>query len=244
MPGGGSIKIVTTFRAQPAPGFVELEISDTGVGMSEEILPHIFEPFFTTKPPGKGTGLGLSTAYGIVEQNGGSIAVQSMPGQGSRFTIAIPRATDNMVFVSEATRAFKGGAESLLVVEDDPIVRAVTAQMLREAGYTVREAENGHEGLVILQEKGFEFDLVVSDLVMPQMGGLQLADAVWGHSPEKRVLFISGYPEKTPGDQVASPARSQFLCKPFTRAELLTKVREILDGRSGPAAVEEKVVPQ
>ena len=215
---------------------VELEVSDTGVGMSDEILSHIFEPFFTTKPPGKGTGLGLSTVYGIVEQSGGSIAVESVPGLGSRFTVSFPRAVESLAGTREEPRAFAGGAESLLVVEDDPVVRAVTAHMLRSAGYHVREAVNGQDGLAILEETAFGFDLVVSDLVMPQMGGRQLAEAIWVRYPEKRVLFMSGYPAAAPGEEVSGLARSHFLSKPFTRDDLLSRVRDVLDGRAAPAS--------
>jgi PAS domain S-box-containing protein len=244
LPRGGTIRITTAARAEPAPGAVELGISDTGVGMSEEIRSRIFEPFFTTKPPGQGTGLGLSTVYGIVEQSGGSIAVESVPGLGSRFTVSFPRAQGGPSALPVESGALAGGAESLLVVEDDPIVRAVTARMLREAGYHVREAVNGQNGLAILEESAYGVDLVVSDLVMPRMGGRQLAESIWGRFPEIRVLFISGYPALEPGDEVSGLARSHLLSKPFTRGDLLSKVRDILDARQGPAKAEEPAASQ
>ena len=228
MPMGGRIRIDTGLGTDAAPGIVELVVSDTGVGMTEETLSRIFEPFFTTKPPGQGTGLGLSTVYGIVEQSGGTIAVQSAPGKGSRFTVSFPRALERPSGVIARTGDCEGGAESLLVVEDDPIVRAVTCRMLREAGYQVREAVNGEDALTVLEEAK-RVDLIITDLVMPHMGGRQLGEALADRLPRTPILFVSGYPALESADPAGSSQHAAFLAKPFTRGELLSRVRDIID---------------
>jgi CheY-like chemotaxis protein len=218
---------------------VLLSVSDSGSGMSPETLVHLFEPFFTTKERGKGTGLGLSTVYGIVRQAGGYVVVSSRPGAGTTFRIFLPEAQAGEERAQapepEAPGATPRGTESVLLVEDDPLVRRVTARSLRAAGYSVREATDGSEALRLAGE-GPAPDLLVTDLVMPHLGGEALAARFRAEHPGTSVLLISGYTDhgvdpRTLGERVA------FLQKPFQPAALARKVRELLDrGAAGRQA--------
>src|SRR5262249_55736441 len=164
-----------------SPGeYVLLSVADTGIGMTEEVKAHLFEPFFTTKPPGKGTGLGLATCFGIVRQSSGLIDVHSELGKGTTFKLYFPEIENapEPPRVRSAAPQVGGGSETVLLVEDEPIVRELVASTLRERGYTVLDAANGQEGLRIALEYTGKIDLVLTDLVMPVMGGKEMADAL------------------------------------------------------------------
>jgi two-component system, cell cycle sensor histidine kinase and response regulator CckA len=210
--------------------YVVLEVTDNGSGMDEETLSHLFEPFFTTKEKGRGTGLGLSTSYGIVKQNHGEIEVRSELGEGSSFSIYLPRIDEPSALETPhiSAPAPVKGAETILLAEDEDGVRHVVAQMLREQGYTVLPANGGAEALRIAQSHSGPLELLVSDVMMPRMSGPELAERLRGIRPEMRVLFVSGY---TDGEIVRGgelEPGTDFLQKPFTREQLATKVREVL----------------
>ena len=216
------------------PGeYVMLSVSDTGEGMSEEVRGRIFEPFFTTKEQGRGTGLGLSTCYGIVAQNEGHILVDSEIGVGTTFRIYFPRimqAADKLP-LRDDEGYLPLGDETILLVEDEPLVRQVALIILREQGYNVLEATNGLEGLGIAQEHSDDrIDLLVTDLVMPLLGGKGLADKLLEIHPETKVLFTSGYTDDATTRNMGPEAGRDFLHKPFTPTGLAKKVRDVLDG--------------
>jgi two-component system, cell cycle sensor histidine kinase and response regulator CckA len=200
--------------------------------MSPEIRQHLFEPFFTTKEAGKGTGLGLAACYGIVRQNGGHIGVWSEPGRGSAFQILLLRIGDpaKRPLAPEDAASLPAGTETVLLVEDEPVVRATAMTFLRKQGYTVLEAEHGHEALRLA--RGFEgkIDLLLTDVVMPQIGGRQLAESLLTERPGIRVLYMSGYTDGVLARNGVLEEGLAFLQKPFTPAVLLGKVRETLDG--------------
>jgi PAS domain S-box-containing protein len=242
MPDGGALTIQTAnvqldkmyVRSYPdvAPGdYVMLAISDTGMGMMPKVKEHLFEPFFTTKGVGGGTGLGLATCYGIVKQSGGHINVYSEPGQGTVFRIYLPRV---MATVETAPRhsppvEIPRGTETIFVVEDEPEVRALAVLVLRELGYDVLEAPNGEQALQLVGADQKPLHLLVTDVVMPRMGGWRLAEALASQHPETRVLFISGYPDENIAHHGTLPMNIAFLAKPFTPSALARRVREVLD---------------
>jgi two-component system cell cycle sensor histidine kinase/response regulator CckA len=256
MPGGGKLTLETANRvlhaddvaAHPglAPGaYVVLRVTDTGIGMSEETMAHIFEPFFTTKEVGKGTGLGLATCYGIVKQGGGDIWVQSAPGQGAVFEVVLPR-VEGLVHVldDEAPALPRSGTERVLLVEDEPTVRAGAVRTLQRYGYRVIEAANGDEALALGHEVLTGIDLLLTDVVMPRMSGRQLAEQVRQVKPGVPVLFVSGY---TDDAIIRAPSRAQgvgFLQKPFTPVVLARAVRELLDARAGQPRAGTDVGPE
>ena len=215
---------------QPAGRYVRLSISDTGTGIPEEIKPHIFEPFFTTKE--KGTGLGLSTVYGIVKQSGGFIWVYSERGRGTTFKIYLPRVDEPLEppVVAQEVAALSGN-ETILLVEDEAAVRLLARQILERRGYRVITAENGIEALKLARASSGPVDLLLTDLVMPQMDGRELARELARVWPGLRVLFMSGYT----GDAIVGRGLfdpdAALIEKPFTPAALARKVRELLDGR-------------
>jgi len=210
---------------------VRVRVSDNGVGISTEARAHLFEPFFTTKGPGKGTGLGLATVYGIVTQSGGAIRVDSEPGQGAVFTIDLPRvdAPADLRGDPGIPEAAPHGSETVLLVEDEPEVRGLARDILHQQGYTVLEAADGDEALRIGREHGGPIHLLVTDVVMPQMGGRELADHLKAGRRETKVLYVSGYTDDAILHQGVSETGTAFLPKPFTAAELAHKVREVLD---------------
>jgi PAS domain S-box-containing protein len=246
MPDGGKLTIETAnvvldqtyAKEHPdvVPGeYVLLAVSDTGTGMTEEVRQRVFEPFFTTKPTGQGMGLGLATIYGIVKQNGGHVWVYSEPGRGTTFKIYFPRAhgaPEQLAPIREAQRP-AGGSERILVVEDEPVVRRVIVRVLRAHGYEVLEAGNGLEALRKLETLGGEVELLLTDVVMPQMGGRELADKALRKYPAMKVLFLSGYTENAIVHRGVLEPSLVFLQKPFTADELARRVRDLLDARSG-----------
>ncbi|HVY62341.1 MAG TPA: ATP-binding protein, partial [Planctomycetota bacterium] len=238
MPEGGKLAIATAnvsldaaaatplgLRAGP---HVELAVTDTGTGMDEATRRHLFEPFFTTKEAGRGTGLGLSTVYGIVKQSQGGIAVETAPGRGTTFRVYLPR-------VDEALTARPGsdsdptrlrGSETVLVVEDEEVVRRLARRSLEQAGYRVLEAGRGQDALDLAARHAGAIDILVTDMIMPGMSGRQLAERLAAARPGLRILFMSGHTEQSPLDGAPGSA---FLQKPFTPSDLASRVREVLD---------------
>jgi nitrogen-specific signal transduction histidine kinase len=214
-----------------SPGrYVTLTVSDTGVGIDAAMQEHIFEPFFTTKETGKGTGLGLATVLGIVEQSGGAIQCLSEVGEGTSFRILLPAAEEGVQpgAQSAGTAVAPTGTESVLLVEDEDTVRALVRTILEARGYTVAEARNGREGLKLCQTHPGKFDLLLTDVVMPELGGRELAEAALKLRPGLKVVFMSGHTQ----DVILREGVQQgtaFLHKPFTPMQLAEKVRETLD---------------
>jgi signal transduction histidine kinase len=240
MPHGGKIVIetrnVVLDEAQDdaqlsgvSGDFVHLAISDTGTGMSDEVKAHLFEPFFTTKGVGKGSGLGLATSYTIVQQLGGHIAVHSELAVGTTVALYFPRVEGGPTrSEAEADEATPRGDETVLVVEDEPSVRRVAARILRSHGYTVLEAENGEDALALLGRVDPP-DLILTDLVMPRMGGRDLAKQAMARHDGLKVLFMSGYTDDAATRHDLLTREIPFLHKPFDVAELAVRVREVLD---------------
>jgi CheY-like chemotaxis protein len=240
MPDGGKITIQSSevtvrpnFREHRfiQPGrYVVLSVSDTGHGMDKETQSRIFEPFFTTKEKGKGTGLGLSTVYGIVKQSGGYVFPQSEPGTGTTFYIYLPRVEESPEEMTPAKSQEneKGGCETVLLVEDEESVRELVRETLVSRGYKVLEAENGENGLRVAEAHGVGIDILITDVVMPGMGGRELAKKLLQIRPNLGVLFLSGYTEDTILHQGALGPGTAFLQKPFTLQNLARKVREVL----------------
>jgi PAS domain S-box-containing protein len=241
MPRGGRLMVETVnldvdesfARDHPPlkPGrHVMLTVSDNGLGMDEDTVAHVFEPFFTTKERGKGTGLGLSTVYGIVRQSEGSISVSSRPDLGSTFRIVLPRVDEpETAEVKIAAGAGAIGNESVLLVEDESVVRALVRSTLLQRGYRVLEGENGAQALEIAERQAGAIDLLITDVVMPGMNGRELAERLLEMSPGTGVLFISGYTDESIAQAGVFPRGTGFLQKPFTLESLARKVREILD---------------
>jgi signal transduction histidine kinase/CheY-like chemotaxis protein len=244
MPEGGHLVIETaneviaeeygSTRPEIAPGsYVTLSVTDTGTGMSEEVLSHLFEPFFTTKPQGSGTGLGLATCHGIVKQSGGHIWVHSELGQGTTVTILLPRGATRSGGADEPSRSRSParGSETILVVEDEPSVRRLAVLGLRSNGYQVLEAANAAEALrVAATEHGIA--LVVSDVIMPGMRGPELASRLSKVRPKAKVVLTSGHADAPEAFRDADGRLIPFLAKPFTPDRLAHKVRAVLDGGS------------
>jgi PAS domain S-box-containing protein len=224
-------------HADTAPGpYVMVAVTDTGEGMSREVREKLFEPFFTTKGKGKGTGLGLSSVYGIVKQSGGFIWVYSEPGRGTTFKVFLPQAEETHTSTVTTPRRNKPvGPETILLVEDDDEVRQVATRILRNNGYHVLEATNGAEALRMCEAQPEPVDLIVTDLVMPGMGGSELAAKVRETQPNARILFTSGYTEDAVVRRSFMNPGEAFIEKPFTPASLSKKAREMLapSGRNG-----------
>ncbi len=212
--------------------YLLLTISDTGQGMTNETKLHLFEPFFTTKEKGKGTGLGLATTYGIIKQHGGYLNIYSEIGKGTTCNIYLPIIVDDAVIekVTEIEKpANVNGTETILLVEDNDIVRKLANTVLTQNGYTVLSAENGHEALKLLAEYNDTVDMVLTDVVMPEMGGKELCDKIILQKPDIKILYMSGYAEDTIVHQGILDKGVNFIHKPFTVLMLATKVREVLD---------------
>ena len=219
---------VITIETANENGHVTLSVIDTGVGMDAETSARIFEPFFTTKEPGKGTGLGLATVYGIVQQSGGEMHVESAPGHGTTIKASIPRVSGTQAS-HEATQELKPGNETVLLVEDDRVVRTLANRILTAAGYRVLEASNGPEALQIARTHDGQIHLLLTDVVMPEMNGVAVANQLRAERATTPVLYMSGYPAGSHGEQVLTSS-DHYLLKPFTSEGLRRKVRELLDG--------------
>ena len=242
MPRGGRLTLETanvtvdgssaTQHPEVTPGdYVMLAVSDTGTGMDAETRRRLFEPFYTTKGPGKGTGLGLSTVYGIVKQSGGHIFVYSEPGRGATFKIYLPVVSESVAPPLLArTDDMPRGTETVLLVEDECDVRSLVRQVLQERGYRVVEATDAREALRLAGEPTAPIDLLLTDVIMPQMTGRVLADLVTAAQPTIPVLFISGYADNAVVEHGVLQAGRAYLQKPFTPAQLARVVRRVLDG--------------
>jgi two-component system cell cycle sensor histidine kinase/response regulator CckA len=244
MPSGGKLTIETAnvdldeeyahAHVAVTPGrYVRLSASDTGVGMTREVKEKVFEPFFTTKEKGKGTGLGLSMVYGIVKQSNGNIWVYSEPNRGTTFRIYFPRTEEEADTLHEREEKdfFPGGTETVLLAEDDELVRDLANRLLKQQGYKVLEAANGQEALRVAKEHvGETIHLLLADIVMPQMGGKELADWLKISRPNMKVLFTSGYADNAIVHHGVLNPGTHFLQKPFSLKTLSQKVREVLDG--------------
>jgi PAS domain S-box-containing protein len=237
MSGGGKLSIETADvdageEDGVAPGrYIELRVRDTGAGMTREVRDRIFEPFFTTKEKGKGTGLGLSMVYGIVKQSGGAVSVESEPGRGSTFRVLLPAAEPDAASEEGARASVSDvrGTETILLVEDEEGVRRYVSSVLRNNGYLVLEARNGSEALELAGRHDGAIDLLLSDVVMPEMGGLDLAEQFRAAKPKAAVVLMTGYTDRPlPPERLAGA-----LMKPFTPAELLSRVRQGLRERRG-----------
>ena len=240
MPQGGRLTIETSnvsldenyarthMGVQPGE-FVMVAVSDSGTGMDLETRRRIFEPFFTTKAKGKGTGLGLATVYGTVKQAGGDIWVYSEPGRGTTFKLYFPRSKQPVANpLDGVTEQHQSGGETILVVEDEKAVRDLTVRMLRHLGYQILTASSGAEALALGKSHVGKIDLLLTDVVMPNMSGRQLADQLLKVRPETKVLYLSGYTENTVVHHGVLDKGVDFLPKPFTRENLSKKLREIL----------------
>src|SRR6201996_6425624 len=255
MPDGGKLTIKTanvsaqeaeklSYKGMPPADYVRIDVSDTGTGIPAEIVDKIFEPFFSTKEVGKGTGLGLSTVYGIVKQTGGFVYVDSEVGKGTTFRIFLPRhhpeqeaaqepQAANGAAVKEAVaepkpRADMTGQGTILLVEDEEGLRSLNARGLRSRGYTVVEASNGIEALEALEERDGAIDLVVSDVVMPEMDGPTLLRKMRGKNPDLKIIFVSGYAEDAFAKSLEENEKFDFLAKPFALSALVAKVKETM----------------
>jgi two-component system cell cycle sensor histidine kinase/response regulator CckA len=249
MPDGGTLTVRTrnvsaqeaerlSYKGMPPADYVLIEVSDTGTGIAPEIVEKIFEPFFSTKEVGKGTGLGLSTVYGIIKQTGGFIYVDSHEGKGTSFRIFLPRhvAEAEVVPVNGAAHeAAKDqrptdltGEGTILLVEDEDGLRSLNARGLRSRGYTVVEAANGVEAIEVLNAQDGKIDLVVSDVVMPEMDGPTLLKEMRGRNPTLKVIFVSGYAEEAFEKSLPANEQFTFLPKPFTLTQLVAQVKETI----------------
>jgi PAS domain S-box-containing protein len=238
MPHGGILTIETAAvdasaaawipDAKPGP-YVSLTVSDNGSGMDTETQSRVFEPFFTTKEVGRGTGLGLSIVHAIVTENGGHITVHSEPGHGTEFRVYFPAALAGRAPVAQATLApiFRG-SETILLVEDEEILRNTLGKILRHAGYRVLVAADGDQAIEMDLQTGPPAQMLLTDIVMPGLSGPELARYLLGLHPDTKVLYMSGYPEAAAGIPLLS--RGNFMQKPFTAVQLLRRIREVLDG--------------
>ncbi len=243
MPNGGKIVLRTrnvteveaaglNFTGMPASDYVLIEVEDTGTGMPPDILEKIFEPFFSTKELGKGTGLGLSTVYGIIKQTGGFIYPESTMGKGTIFKIFLPRHVPAEGEVPAKPQAASvrdlTGHERILLVEDEDTVRSFSARALRTTGYEVFEADSGGQALEVLEEINHEIDLMISDVVMPEMDGPALLIEVRKKRPDLKVIFVSGYAEESVRQDIADDQSVEFLAKPYSLDQINSKVKEVL----------------
>jgi two-component system cell cycle sensor histidine kinase/response regulator CckA len=257
MPDGGKLTVKTAnvataevapfaYKGMPPADYVRIDITDTGTGIPADIRDKIFEPFFSTKEVGKGTGLGLSTVYGIVKQTGGFVYVDSEEGKGTSFSIFLPRhqgaeaeahaeshagngvAREEAAAEPKAPRPDLTGEGTILLVEDEEGLRSLNARGLRSRGYSVIEASNGIEAMEALEEKDGAIDLVVSDVVMPEMDGPTLLKSMRGRNPDLKIIFVSGYAEDAFEKSLPENEQFAFLPKPFTLTQLVKAVKETM----------------
>jgi CheY-like chemotaxis protein len=251
MPEGGKLSIRTSntemdeafvkhyaYPVQPG-AYILLTVSDTGTGMDNVTRQRIFEPFFTTKEKGKGTGLGLSMVYGVVKQSGGYIDVDSIVGKGTVFNIYLPRINqnENVDAAQINSPAVLQGKETILLVEDEKNLRTLTRNLLELYGYSVLDAENGADALTISRQTTSTIHLLLTDIVMPEIGGRALAQKLSNERPDMKVVYMSGYTGQTIGGQAVLNPGAFFLQKPFTRENLARKIREALEISDGASVV-------
>jgi two-component system cell cycle sensor histidine kinase/response regulator CckA len=246
MKDGGTLTIQTSkYKSKEAkflrgdtmpPGeYVLIDVIDTGCGIEDEYLNRIFDPFFSTKEKGHGTGLGLSTVYGIVNQTGGFISIESEVEVGTKFSLYFPKifSEDSVIISSKENQnenkiADLTGTGTILLVEDEDAVRTFSARALRDKGYRVIEASNGESALEFIKKEANTLDLIITDVVMPKMDGPSLMEHIKNHNPKIRVIFISGYTEDNFRESLANDSKVHFLSKPFNLKELASKVKEVM----------------
>jgi CheY-like chemotaxis protein len=252
MPNGGELKISTwrfttdeqTLRRNPdaQPGeYVRVAVEDTGHGMPPEVIARIFEPFFTTKEVGKGTGLGLATVYGILKQHGGWIEVSSTPGKGSKFQFYLPVTRQPLAAPSapDAQTPLPRRCETILVVEDEQSLREMAAKVLRSRGHIVHTAASGAEALKVWDNQRGNFDLLLTDVVMPEaISGTTLAETLRSNHPDLRVVYMSGYSLDFAGKDLSKTKNLFFLQKPFNQAQLLETIQTCLDSQPSDQALQ------
>jgi two-component system, cell cycle sensor histidine kinase and response regulator CckA len=214
-----------------AGSYVALTVEDNGCGMTQDVLTHVFEPFFTTKPAGQGTGLGLSTVYGIVKQNDGYVTIESEPGIGTTVTVFWPTKTDQVHAVASSASPSRvlAGAETILLVEDEPGVRSLMRKTLEPYGYRVLEARDVSHALALAATHQGQVDLLLSDVIMPGLNGPDLAQRIVAQRPTIRIVYVSGFPNSLIPGGNGTRQRVWFLPKPFSPQALAAKVRECLD---------------
>jgi two-component system cell cycle sensor histidine kinase/response regulator CckA len=226
MPSGGSLTLATR-NYQVDHGYVELSVSDTGVGIPKEIQEKLFEPFFTTKELGKGTGLGLSTVYGIVQQSGGYIRVESEPGHGATFRVYLPRCLEEVPSVETPAAKLPHAVQSLvLVVEDEEALREAIAAQLRGHDYKVLAAADGVEALELLADNP-GVAVLITDLIMPRMGGRELLRIASQRAPKLRIMVMSGYADQAFHEEECNGCPTAFLQKPFSLGTLMSRLAEL-----------------
>jgi CheY-like chemotaxis protein len=240
MPAGGRLVVETgtTYVDEASAGrhgglphgqYACMKISDTGSGMTRGIIEHAFEPFFTTKLKGEGTGLGLATVYGIITQASGDVQICSEPGEGTTVTVLLPSTGQEVrARPDPAQAAGHGAGETVLVVEDEPAMREVTRRILTRGGYHVLTAASGREAIEIATSTGGDIDVLLTDVVMPQMLGQEAADRIRTFRPGVKVLFMSGYTQGLLDTQGVVAAGVNLIEKPFTEASLLTRLRQVI----------------
>lgn len=239
MPNGGKLIIetqschldesrVSTDSVESSQSYVRIAVTDTGCGMPKETLDHIFEPFFTTKEPGKGTGLGLATVYGIVKQSHGHITVHSEPGVGSTFKVFFPSLDKSVPLpTTRPLDAAPKGDGTILLVEDEAALRVLAAESLKRLGYTVLQAGNGLEALAVADQHAGKIDIVVTDVVMPRMGGPDLVDKLRQKREGFAVIFMSGYTDAAALENAKIGSSAILLSKPFSTESLARKISEV-----------------
>jgi two-component system cell cycle sensor histidine kinase/response regulator CckA len=238
MPEGGEIAIVTqnidllasdsrVFHVPPGR-FVRVGVSDSGIGMDEKTKSRIFDPFFTTKEMGRGTGLGLASAYGIVKNHGGIITVYSEKGSGSTFHVYLPASEKIIELKKEAAEEVPGGSETILLIDDEEMILDVARQLLASLGYKVMTADSGGPALDLYRKNRERIDLVILDMIMPQMSGSRVFEYLKEINPDVRVLLSSGYSINGQAMKILRRGCRGFIQKPFTIKELALKIREIL----------------
>jgi two-component system, cell cycle sensor histidine kinase and response regulator CckA len=235
MPDGGRLAIEVENCAHPAGDLICVTVSDTGEGMSEEVRERLFEPFFTTKAVGRGTGLGLATVYAVVSRLRGRIFVESAPGEGSTFRIEIPRSNRSLDASAEEPKRLRRGNETILLVEDDADVRRVGVRLLEGLGHRVLQAGDGTEARALLESRKDEVDVVITDAVMPGLGGLELTEWIQAHRPELPIVATSGYSDALTDERGLKSRGVHFLPKPWTEASVSRVLREAMDGRAAVA---------
>jgi CheY-like chemotaxis protein len=253
MPDGGHIYIETknaTVDAAFARGFdirpgryVRISVADTGTGIDPAIQSRIFEPFFTTKEIGRGTGLGLASAYGIVKNHDGAIDFNSQLGQGTTFYIYLPASDAAAVKPSQTSTDLSAGTETILLVDDEEVIVTVNQPMLEKLGYTVMTASGGREAIAVFDANQDRIDMVILDMIMPDLGGGAVFDHLKSARPDIKVLLSSGYSISGQAEEILSRGCAGFIQKPFNLTMLSQKIREILDGGGRDSGVENPGIP-
>jgi CheY-like chemotaxis protein len=242
MPDGGIIEIIlnnieldeanTAQHSDLYPGrYVNLTVTDTGHGISQEVIDRIFDPYFTTKEVGKGTGMGLSVVHGIVKKHNGAITVKSEPGKGTTFSIFFPAVEEDAVIESEPTEKLPTGNEKILFIDDEPSIVNMTRQMLERLGYEVDTKMSSIEALELFRSKPDQFDLIITDMTMPSMTGDKLVKEVLNIRPDMPTIICTGFSDKIDAEKAKEIGATEYIEKPVDKRNLAIKVRGVLDGK-------------